>query len=575
MSTVAKKALPGQLKQNDESGALSDLVSVLVSSGDLFYEWDLIADGLSWVGQITDVIGVSDDQSIVTGSAFLHRIHPEDLPRRMVALSQHFENAQPFNIEYRLRGDDGKFVWIQERAVAATNPDGTPRRLTGIVRDISQQKSSAEEVDFLTNHDALTGQYNRLRLREALSQAVDTTIHHNGQGGFLLVGLDKLNIVADVYGDDTADAIVLAVAQRIEQCLRAGDIIGRVGFDRFAVILADCTETQVTLVADRFLATIRDTAVTTSNGPMYVTASIGATMFPSSAKNVREVVGQADNALNSARRLGCDCFLEFRDVPNQHIPERPDLIIADQVKQAVREDRIVLAYQPIVSASDGTPAFYEGLVRMLDEEDKPVPAGVFVPIVEQMGLMRQVDRRVLDLGIAALMDNPEISLSINVSGMTAVDPVWLRQLREHLEARPDVASRLILEITETVAIEDIADSSRFVRSVNEFGCRVALDDFGAGYTSFRHLRALNVDLVKIDGSFVRDLPTNPDNQLFVRTLINLAKGIGLKTVAEWVENEEEADLLRREGIDYLQGWHYGKPEIEPPWLLKPELESAG
>ena len=565
MSPVADLALPGLLREDDESGALPDLVSVLVSSGDLFYEWDLVADGLTWVGQIADVIGIVDTNSIAAGSAFLHRIHPEDLPRRMVALSQHFESSQTFNIEYRLRGDDGKFTWIQERAVAATDAEGTPRRLTGIVRDISKQKNSAEEVNFLTNHDALTGQYNRLRLREALGHVVETTIDRKGQGGFLLVGLDKLNIVADVYGDDTADAIVLAVAQRIEQCLRAGDIVGRVGFDRFAVILADCSEQQVTAVADRFLAIIRDTAVTTTNGPMYVTASIGATMFPTSAKNVREVVGQADNALRSARRLGCDCYLEFRDLPNQHIPERPDLVIAEQVKQAVRDNRIVLAYQPIVTSRDGVPAFYEGLVRMLDEEDKPVPAGAFVPIVEQMGLMRQVDRRVLDLGIAALKDNPEISLSINVSGMTAVDPVWLRQLREQLEARPDVASRLILEITETVAIDDIADSSRFVRSVNELGCRVALDDFGAGYTSFRHLRALNVDLVKIDGSFVRDLPTNPDNQLFVKTLISLAKGIGLKTVAEWVETEEEAELLRSEGVDYLQGWHYGKPEIDNPW----------
>ncbi len=566
MSSIAELALPGLLRENDESGALSDLVSVLVSSGDLFYEWDLIADRLTWVGQTSDVIGIADVKSIVKGSTYLQRIHPEDLPRRMVALSQHFENSRTFDIEYRLRRDDGQFTWIQERAVAATDSEGTPQRLTGIVRDISEHKNTEEEVDFLTNHDALTGQYNRLRLREALGQTVETTIRRKGQGGFLLVGLDKLNIVADVYGDETADSIVLAVAQRIEQCLRAGDIVGRVGFDRFAVILSDCSEQLITAVADRFLATIRESAVATSNGPMYVTASIGATMFPTSAKNVREVVGQADNALRSARRLGCDCYLEFRDVPNQHIPERPDLVIAEQVKQALRDDRIVMAYQPVVSSHDGTPTFYEALVRMLDEEGEPVPAGTFVPIVEQMGLMRLVDRRVLDLGVSALTQNPEISLSINVSGMTAVDPVWLRQLHEHLEARPDVASRLILEITETVALDDIADSSRFVRSVTELGCRVALDDFGAGYTSFRHLRALNVDLVKIDGSFVRDLPTNPDNQLFVRTLINLAKGIGLKTVAEWVENEEEAELLRSEGIDFLQGWYYGKPAIDPPWL---------
>lgn len=564
MSPVAELALPGLLRDDDESGALSDLVSVLVSSGDLFYEWDLQSDQLTWVGKTYEVVGVAEPDRIAFGANFLQRIHPEDLPRRMVALSRHFDSGQTFDVEYRIRRDDGQFAWIHERAVAASDTEGAPTRLTGIVRDINKQKSTAQEVDFLTNHDALTGQYNRIRLREALSQTLDATVRRNRQGGFLLIGLDKLNVVADVYGDETADAIVLAVAQRIEQCLRAGDIVGRVGFDRFAIVLSDCAEQQITSVADRFLSVIRDTAVTTANGPMYVTASIGATMFPSSAKTVREVVGQADNALRSARRLGCDCFLEFRDIPEKHIPDRPDLVIAEQVKQALRDDRLVMAYQPVVDAHDGKPCFYEGLVRMLDEDGEPVPAGIFVPVVEQMGLMRLVDRRVLDLGIAELKKNPNISLSINVSGMTAVDPVWLRQLHEHLDGQPDVAPRLILEITETVALDDIADSSRFVRSVTEFGCRVALDDFGAGYTSFRHLRGLNVDLVKIDGSYVRDLVNNQDNQLFVRTLISLAKGIGLKTVAEWVETEDEAEMLRREGVDYLQGWHCGKPRIGSP-----------
>lgn len=565
MSPVAELALPGLLRGDDESGALSDLVSVLVSSGDLFYEWDLTADGLAWVGETDKVIGVADATSIVAGSAFLQRIHPEDLPRRMIALAQHFENSAAFDVEYRLRRDDGQFSWIRERAVVALGSNAKPQRLTGIIRDISEQKETAREVDFLTNHDALTGHYNRIRLREALEQTVEAAMQRKRHGGFLLVGLDKLNIVADVYGEETADAIVLAVAQRIENCLRTGDIVGRVGFDRFAVILSDCPEIQIAAVANRFLAAVRESPVITSDGPMHVTASIGATAFPSSAKNVREVVGQADNALRGARRLGCDCYLEFRDIPQQQIPDRPDLVIAEQVKQALRDDRLVLAYQPVLPAHGGPPEFYEGLVRMLDERGDLVPAGKFVPIVEQMGLMRVVDRRVLDLGIAALKENPDIKISINVSGMTAVDPVWLHRLHEHLEAQPDLAPRLILEITETVALDDITDSSRFVRALNEFGCRVALDDFGAGYTSFRHLRALNVDLVKIDGSFVRDLVSNQDNQLFVRTLINLAKGIGLKTVAEWVETEEEAVMLRREGIDFLQGWHCGKPTIDPPW----------
>ncbi len=181
--------------------------------------------------------------------------------------------------------------------------------------------------------------------------------------------------------------------------------------------------------------------------------------------------------------------------------------------------------------------------------------------------MRLIDRRVLELGLDTLERNPEIQISINVSGMTAVDPVWLHKLEDRLNDRPDLASRLILEITETVALDDIDESSHFVYSLNRFGCRVALDDFGAGFTSFRHLRSLNVAMVKIDGSFIRNLPKDEENLLFVRTLVSLAKGIGLEVVAEWVENEEEANLLREEAVDFLQGWHCGKPEVDPDWLV--------
>jgi len=319
-------------------------------------------------------------------------------------------------------------------------------------------------------------------------------------------------------------------------------------------------------VANRFLAVLRETPISTPAGTMTITASIGISVFPTDASTAREVVSHADNALRAARRLGCDCYLDYADVPEHSRTERPELVIAEQVKQALKENRFKLALQPVVSAVTGDVIFYEGLARMIDPEGNAIAAGGFVPVIEQMGLMRLIDRKVLDLGLDALESNPDMNLSINLSGMTAVDPVWLRTLDERLHGRRDLASRLILEITETVALDDVDEASRFVSSLRNFGCRVALDDFGAGFTSFRHLRALNVAIVKIDGSFIRDITNSPENLLFVRTLVNLAKGIGLQCVAEWVETAEEAELLKAEGVDMLQGWHCGKPEINPDWL---------
>ena len=542
-----------------------ELISVLVESGDLFFEWDLESDRIAWTGRTDNVLGLLRPQSVETGRDFLQFIHPEDLPLRVIAVAHYFEGGPALNCEYRLRGDDGVFRWVQERAIGSKSSAGGPTRLTGVIRNVSDRKESESRLQYLSNHDALTGQINRLRLREALNDAVSDSMHTETQGGFVLVGADKLGIISEVHGEDVADSVVLSIAQRLEQCIRGGDILGRVGFDRFAIVLRQCADADVHNVADRILTAVRRAPMPTPAGAMHVTASAGITVFPTSAANAREAVSQADSALRNARRLGCDCYSEFRDVPSRMVPGRQFLAVTEQVQRALRDDRLALVFQPVVDAATEEVAFYEALVRMLDDNGKPVPAAAFVPIVEQMGLMRLIDRRVLSLGLDTLEDQPDVRLSVNVSGLTAVDPVWLRQLRDSLQNRPQVAERLTLEITETVALDDIDDSSGFVRTLSELGCRIALDDFGAGFTSFRHLRALNIDMIKIDGSFIRDFANKPDNQLFVRTLLGLADGIGLTTVAEWVETAEEATLLRQEGISYLQGYHYGAPTLDPGW----------
>src|SRR3546814_462052 len=188
---------------------------MLVASGDLFYEWDLRADSLAWTGMTADAIGVADAAAIASGDAFLKRIHPEDLPHRMIALSRHFEKGEVFDRELRVRADNGQFHWVRERAVAALSPAGEPLRLTGVVRNINARKRSEDVVSYLTNHGALTGHYNRERLREELEQTVGIASRRNRQGALLPPGLDKLAVVSDVYGPETADPVGLSAARRI------------------------------------------------------------------------------------------------------------------------------------------------------------------------------------------------------------------------------------------------------------------------------------------------------------------------------------------------------------------------
>jgi EAL domain-containing protein (putative c-di-GMP-specific phosphodiesterase class I) len=203
---------------------------------------------------------------------------------------------------------------------------------------------------------------------------------------------------------------------------------------------------------------------------------------------------------------------------------------------------------------------------MRSEDGRIITASEFVPIVEQLGFIRLVDRFVLEKAVEELTVHTGVTLGFNISGLTAADRPWLRSLISLLRAKPEIARRLVVEITETAALYDIEESARFVSTLRRAGCRVALDDFGAGHTSLRYLQSLAVDTVKIDGSFVRNLASSPESQMFLRHLLGLAKGFGFATVAECVEHAEEAEILRREGVGFLQGYYFGRPTIERPWL---------
>jgi EAL domain-containing protein (putative c-di-GMP-specific phosphodiesterase class I) len=242
------------------------------------------------------------------------------------------------------------------------------------------------------------------------------------------------------------------------------------------------------------------------------------------------------------------------------------------VKAALRQNRLLFAFQPVVCAATGKVDYFECLLRMRDEGGNVVASADFISAVEQLGLIGHIDRFVLDEAVRELGAVPEIKLGFNVSGLTAGDRPWLRSLIRRLRNRPDLARRLVVEITETAALHDIEESARFVDTLRDAGCRVALDDFGAGHTSLRHLQSLAVDIVKIDGSFIQNLANSPENRVFLRHLLGLTKGFGLSTVAECVESADDAALLRGEGIGYLQGYHIGPPTIERPWLGPPVSE---
>lgn len=421
-------------------------------------------------------------------------------------------------------------------------------------------------AEHLVNYDELTGHYNRSRLREAVDQLVAAGQRAPNRAAFLAVGIDRMNAINETVGYDAADTVLIEIGRRLDACLRVSDLVGRLGGDRFGIVLAHCPADQVAVAAEKILNAVRAAAVTTTRGPVNATVSIGSVSLAEPGLNSYEIITRAEAALAEAKLSGRDCHAAYRASDEQIDRRRRFLAIGAAVQAALRQDRIAFAFQPVVSAATGAVDYYECLLRLRDANGGIMAAGEFVREIEELGFIRLIDRYILDKAIATAAANPGVTLGFNVSALTAADRPWLRSLTSQLRSRPELAGRLVVEITETAALYDIEESARFVCALRQAGCRVALDDFGAGHTSLRHLQSLMVDTVKIDRSFITNIASCASSQAFLRHLLGLAEGFGFRTVAEGVETAEDAAILRDEGVDFMQGHFYGRATLDPPWL---------
>ena len=536
----------------------------LKAAGDIAYVWDMQDDAITWMGESARLFD-EDAGGIANGEAFSECINPEDLANRLRILNRHLSIGEAYDCEYRIRHKEGGFQWVHDRGAAVFDTSGTPRRLHGVLRVITDKKHQETLLEHRANFDDLTGHFNKLRLREALQTAIAYNTRYEISGGFLIVGIDKLSQTNETYGHDVADAVIIGTGHRIERCLRATDVIGRIGGDRFGIILSHCDNKGMEVTAEKILDAIRCSPVQTPAGGLNVTVSIGGIAFPGLIRSALDAMVNADKALQEAKYSGRNTFILYELSDEQREQQQRMIAVGEQVSNAIASDRIALAYQPVVDAHTHKIKYYETLVRMYTPEGRLVNAGEFVPTVERLGTIRQLDLRALELAVRDLGLWPDMTLAVNVSSLTITDPVWLRALVGLVHGHRNIAERLIIEITETAALEDFDVTARFVGSVQDLGCKIALDDFGSGYTSFKHMKSLTVDVVKIDGAFVSDIDTNQENEIFLQTLLDLAGNFGLKTVAECVENGRVATLLEEFGADYLQGWHFGRPTVHPSW----------
>ena len=544
------------------------LAAALDAAGDLAYAWELDRDAIEWSGRLART-GSAFAAGITTGRLLAGRVHPEDRRHRNSMLATHLDGQHDFDCEYRLRDAEGGFAWVHERGRALRDAAGRPQQMFGVIRAVGDRKAQHNRLEQLANYDELTGHFNRTRLREAVDRAIAANGRSPGAAVFLAVGVDNMSTINDAFGTAAADTVLIEIGRRLDLCLRVSDQIGRLSGDRFGILLAHCRAEDALHTAEKILAAVRGEPITTASGLISTTVSVGGASVAGEGLTSYDVITRAESALAQAKIAGRDCFIHFRPGEEQNERQRRSAAVGSAVQAALRQDRMMFAFQPVVSAVTGEVDYYECLLRLREGADGVVAAGDFVREIEQLGYIRLIDRRILDKAVAEAVAYPGTRLGFNVSALTAADRPWLRALTAQLRAHPGLAGRLIVEITETAALYDIEESARFVAALRQAGCRVALDDFGAGHTSLQHLQSLAIDTVKIDRSFIHNIAASPESQVFLRHLLGLAKGFGFSTVAEGIETAEEAEILKREGVGYLQGHYYGRATTEPPWRSGP------
>jgi diguanylate cyclase (GGDEF)-like protein len=570
---VKEIADPAQEKTNSsaEINALADTLAALRAADQAAYHWNIETDEITWSENIADILGCPAE-AVSTAKRFAALLDQENLSTRydMVMNSQATDRGQgvAFELEYLFRPAGRKAqenVWVEDMGRWYASSDGRPTRVMGVVRRIDERHNRDQRLSFLGNHDPLTGLMNRGRLAEALEETIVMTQREGSKCSLAIVSINNLHVVNESYGFDVADEVIVAIGRRLKQVMRTGDGLSRYSGSKFGIIFNNCAEDELPIAIERLMSTVRDSVVETTHGPVWVMLSIGAVTIPTHADSANSAMTRAEVALTEASAMPSDTFIIFKPSKSKASEQLLNSRCATEIVRCLKTDGFRLAFQPIVNAKTGVVEHHEALLRMIDETGEVVAAGHLVPIAERLGLIRLIDRAVTQMAIATLHQYPEANLAINISGTTATDRRWYREMLETIRANTSVAGRLTVEITETVALSDLDATRELVEELRNAGCSVAIDDFGAGYTSFKNLRDLPVQVIKIDGTFCRNLAVSKENLYFVKSLVDLVHNFGRKVVAEWVATEEDAKLLASIGVDFLQGNFLGAANLTPPW----------
>jgi diguanylate cyclase (GGDEF)-like protein/PAS domain S-box-containing protein len=525
--------------------------------------------GMALVDMAGRLLRVNDALCRITGygadqlcaRSFRDLSDPDDVDLDAHQTREMFDGRIPtYQIEKRYQHAWGHSVWVLLSVSLVRDDQGRPLHLIAQVQDISERKELEGRLEHLVDHDFLTALFNGRRFEEALTQEIKSAARYGGGGAVLLLDLDHFKDVNDRFGHKAGDDLLKTVAAALRARIRDTDVLARLGGDEFGIILPQVDAGQAEIVAEGIVKALRRQTAMLAEHQIPVTASVGVALFDG-LTNI-EILAAADLAMYEAKESGRNRFALYRP-PAEGGRSSSRLAEAERIQRALTRDQLELYCQPILDLASSEVSQYELLLRLRTDAGELLPPSAFMYVAERFGTIVSIDCWVVQQAVTLIAAQARLgrslTLHLNISAKSIGNPQLVEAIDRSLaDARVDPAS-LVFELTESAAIGNIERAKNFTTELRSRGCRFALDDFGTGFGSFFYLKHLPFDYFKIDGDFIRGFGANTTDQLVVEAIVGIAKGMGKKTVAEFVTDQAMTDRLRQSGIDYAQGFHIGLP----------------
>ncbi len=475
---------------------------------------------------------------------------------------------RPELLDERTAGED---VFISPGSGAfpaeyVATPIGTSRGEGAVItfKDVTDRKRAESRLQYLVDHDMLTGLYNRRHFEAELERQIAYAASYGVPSALLVLDIDNFKFVNDSLGHRAGDELIRSIAGRINRRVRSTDVVARLGGDEFAVLLVGTDLVHAGQIANELLELINGEPFVVAEKPARVTTSIGITALDNASLGPDDALVEADMAMYEAKSDGRNTSTVYLRDTTRPSRERAGFVWTDRIRRALEEDLLKVYAQPIVPLHGSGPTRLELLVRMTDVDGSLVLPGAWLPVAERFGLIEDIDAWMVNRAARLIATENaagrDLVCEVNLSGRSMADPRLPGAIEAAIAATSIDPASLILEITETAVVANMDEARRLATKVRELGCRFALDDFGAGFGSFYYLKHFQVDLLKIDGEFVRGIANSEIDRRMVGAMVEIARSLELQTVAEFVEDEEVLDCIRRLGVDFAQGYHLGRPE---------------